>query len=396
MKQPEIDALVHAHRGRGRPVAFLHVLRQTILDERDHAFLEAQAKELTAADLLRWRARTQPASRAPILVALAEMAKCSPAQFEHEVLNAPGIRFDEREWETLADLTRGKTPQALFGRIERRETGAPAAEVSLFAQNDEGPVDLAAMFDLDEGSSPAKDSGSEGSLFGGGDLGDALGLDLDEGDGDALFADPFAGLSVEQALEKVRSSPNGDERAMLLDWLEKNGQKPETSMATALEDLEKWPVSGAIVGWIGKRLTSAEAWKTHGQTFLGKLVGRRAFAELQDLLAQTAGLSEEVAEAAKAALGHALIDEARRAIAAKNEAVAAAALSALSCLDATPDTKRRFGGLKQAVNRAGGSKTLSTLVDYNVRLSREKARSGPLEGLVTAVHALSDALGTAA
>ena len=46
MRKVEIDALVRAHRGRARPVAFFHVLRQPALEPDDHAFLVEHIDEL--------------------------------------------------------------------------------------------------------------------------------------------------------------------------------------------------------------------------------------------------------------------------------------------------------------------------------------------------------------
>ena len=48
MRKAEILALVRAHRGRARPVAFFHVLRQPALEPDDHAFLSEHIEELGA------------------------------------------------------------------------------------------------------------------------------------------------------------------------------------------------------------------------------------------------------------------------------------------------------------------------------------------------------------
>ena len=392
MKTDEIDAFVHAHRGNARAVAFLHVLRQPMLGPDDRAFLAAHAHELTSADLLRWRARTAYEGRPPILVALAKLAEAKPAEFEHEVLNAPGFSFEDGEWETLADLVRGKVPPALFARIERRETRAPAPVVSHFAADE--PVDLAAMFDLDAPSAPAGAASNEadGSFFGGGSLGDELGFDLGGDDGDPLLADPFAGLTVSEAFEKVENGTNGDERAMLLEWLASKGADAAELMRIALASLHRGPVASPVIGWIGKRLVSKADWETHGRELLLALVGRRAFSELQEFVAQSAGSSEELTEARLAAFGHVLIDLAREAIKGNDEARAAAMLAALSALDATVETHKRLGALKQAVNRSTASPHLLTLVDVVSRHVRLPGAHST-EGMIAAVHTLSDALG---
>ncbi|MDI1443454.1 hypothetical protein [Polyangium sp. 6x1] len=416
MKKAEIDALVRAHRGSARAVAFLHVLRQPALAPDDHSFLSEHAHELTSADLLRWRARTPYVGRPPILVALAKLCEDKPAEFEHEVLNAPGLSFEDREWETLADLVRGKVPPALQARIARRETSAPAPAVAFFASSPHGgglrsahevghplpptppadePVDLAAMFDLDEATAPEASASKEGegSFFGGGSLGDELGLDLGEDEGGPLFANPFAGLTVEDAFAKVTDGTNGDERAMLLDWLAAQGASAERLMSAALASLHRAPVASPVVAWIGKRLATKADWETNGYALFLALVERRAFPELQELVAQAAGVSPELGEARLAAFGHVLIDVTRDAIKKKDEARAAAALAALSALGATEETRKRFGALKQALHKAKASPYLVTLVDLVVARARTRGEN-PTEGMIAAVHALSDALGS--
>ncbi|TKD01395.1 hypothetical protein [Polyangium fumosum] len=391
MKKAEIDALVHAHRGSARAVAFLHVLRQPALAPDDHTFLAEHAHELTSADLLRWRARTSSADRTPILAALAKLGTDKPAEFEHEVLNAPGLSFEDQEWEALADLVRGKVPPALQARIERKETRAPAPVV-VFTPADE-PVDLAAMFDLDEGSAPDASASKEGdgALFGGGALGDDLDLGFGDDDGDPLFADPFAGLTVDDAFEKVKTGTNGDERAMLLDWLAAQGVDAAQLMSVALASLHQGPVASPVVAWIGKRLVSKADWETNGAALFLALVQRRAFAELQEFVAQAAGASPELTEARLAAFGHVLLEVTQSAIKEKDEARAAATLAALSALDATDETRKKLGALKQALQEAQASAVLVTLLDLVEQRARTHGNN-PTEGMIAAVHALSDAL----
>jgi hypothetical protein len=403
MKKAEIDALVQTHGGRCRPVAFLHVLRQTSLDDDDHAFLEKNAGELAAADLLRWRARTPTAKRPPILVGLAKMAETSPAEFEHEVMNAPGLSFDEREWETLADLLQGKVSPALHARIVARDAGprAPAATpAAFFAPAEEGLVDLASMFDLEgagsDGGRTNATGGDEGSLFGAGSLGDQLGLDFGDDAGEPLFADPFAGLSVEAGLDKLLKSERGDELAMLLEWLEARGVEQNVLLGRALVNLAHGssPVSAPFVAGLAKRLTSKDAFFLHGIPFLAALIERRAFAELQEVLAQGADLAGGDVERVHASFGGVLLDSARMAIRSKDEPRAQAALAALSCLDVPAEVSGRFKLLKTAVKRASCGPAIVALVDLNARLARDKGknpRSSPLEGMIAAVHALADA-----
>jgi hypothetical protein len=403
MKRREIEALVRAHRDRPRAVAFLHVLRQPALEDDDHAFLAEAAGELTAPDLLRWRARSGPDKRSVILPHLARMAIDSPAQFEHEVLNAPGMSLEEDEWETLALLTRGKVPAPLLGRIERREAHPPAPSPSgaarFNASADEGPVDLASMFDLDDGGSlgghdaPATAASTDDSPGGGLSLGDELGLDFGGdlgGEDDPLFADPYAGLTTEAGLDKARTSPSGEERAMLLEWLEGQGVAQGMLLAIALEGLRSGPVASPLVAWVGKKLSSREAWQQHGGALFSALVERHAFAEMQELLAQG---QDGLAAPALAALSNALVDRAHAAIGARDVAGAGAVLSGLMCLDVAEAQKERYRALAEAAREEQVSEDIVVLVELLLRQARQNAPRGEtLEGMVAAVHALSDAL----
>ena len=126
MRKAEIDALVSAHGGRGRPVAFFHILRQAVLEADDHAFLLEHAAELGASDLLRWRARCEPGLTGPVIRQLARRAVANPAAFHHEVLDLPRIELGDEEWRELADLVRGKAPKAIVDGIVAR--GGPRPE----------------------------------------------------------------------------------------------------------------------------------------------------------------------------------------------------------------------------------------------------------------------------
>jgi len=403
MPKAEIDALVHAHRGHARAVAFLHVLRQTTLGEDDQTFLQANAAGLTAPDLLRWRARTAPAGRAPILVALAKMAEGSPSTFEHEVLNAPGLSFDDREWETLADLLREKVPPALHARVVQKNALPPphakSTEVALFSPDGEPPVDLAAMLSFDDApKAEAVTDDLVGSLFGEGSLEGELGLDFDGDDKAPFFADPFEGLSTEDAQEKLFKSENPDERAMLIEWLESRGVDELKLVSSALVTLldSRWPVPAPIVSWMGKKLAKKETFTLNGVAFFSALVQRRAYTELQEVLAQAQTLAGGDMSAVLFSFAGVLLDEARYAIRAKDEPRAEAALAGLACIDVPEAMRPRFKLLKEALKRAKASPILFTLADINARFAREgktAPRSAPLEAMIAAVHAYSDARG---
>jgi hypothetical protein len=149
-------------------------------------------------------------------------------------------------------------------------------------------------------------------------------------------------------------------------------------------------VASALVGWVGKKLTSRQRWQEHGEELFSALVGRRAFAEMQELLAQG---SNALAEPTLAALTNALVDRAIAAIASRDVATAGALLSGLACLDAAGEQQDRYDALAEAARGAQADEDVVVLADLLVRLSRQNARRGEaLEGMVAAVHALSDAL----
>jgi hypothetical protein len=122
MKRIEIDAFVRAHRGRARPVASLHILRQCAIEPDDQVFLCEHARELAIPDLLVWKTRCAPGFTGSVIRELARIAMEEPLVFEHEVLNAPHFTLAEEEWIELADLTRGKVSSTLFERILVRGT----------------------------------------------------------------------------------------------------------------------------------------------------------------------------------------------------------------------------------------------------------------------------------
>src|SRR3954468_11438609 len=120
MRKAELDALVRAHQGRARPVAFFHVLRQPALEPDDHAFLSEHEAELGASDLLRWRARCEAGFSGTVIRLLARRAVADPAYFQHEVLDVPRLELDEAEWRELASQVQGKVPPALYACVLAR------------------------------------------------------------------------------------------------------------------------------------------------------------------------------------------------------------------------------------------------------------------------------------
>src|SRR5262245_33181642 len=130
MRKAEIDALVRAHKGRARPVAFFHVLRQPVLEPDDHAFLSEHIDELGATDLLRWRARCEKGFTGIVIQKLADLALADAAAFQHDVLDVPRLELDENEWRELEDRLRGKIPAEVYDRLAERGRRPPKEPVT--------------------------------------------------------------------------------------------------------------------------------------------------------------------------------------------------------------------------------------------------------------------------
>jgi len=380
MRKAEIDALLRAHKGRARPVAFFHVLRQPTLEADDHAFLRQHVGELGATDLLRWRARCDKESTSTILGQFVLMAQSSPAMFRQEVLDAPGLAFDDSEWDQLIELTKNGVPDDLRRRIVARglelddEPAASALQNPLFEApaEGEGMVDLGSFFDdLDdgEGSFPALDEPAAGAL---GDLG--------EGHGGAAVR------TEEDKLEELAQL--GVSRTALLE--------------TALHDMRLDPIR--ITGFLARQLTTPAAWSKFGSEIVGPLVAQRAFTELSELFTQAyshakdapAGkkpISEERAQklidAMHGALSRALAFEATAALSAGDAQRALALLSGVVCLVPSTRLVRDLRALSRAEGAGEEIAHLTTLSDRRVK--QRSARPASLEDLISAIHALADA-----
>jgi hypothetical protein len=419
MHKREIDALVRAHRGRARPVAFFHVLRQTALEPDDHAFLSANVDELGASDLLRWRARCEQGFTAPVIRQLARLAIGDPADFEHEVLGVPRLELDELEWIELADLVRGKIPEVLYARILERGGRRPprfAPEV-VFTP---GVIDLPGFRLDDEGDAAASTEGrpplraldelSTREVLVARRTGE---LAMDDGTLAALVTErarssgedwSFAVLDFpaplrDAVLEKARITTRGEERANLLGWLELQGVPRSALLPVALLPSRGGQVSYPVLSWLARQLSTRAAWDKHGLETLSVLMGQRAFPEIGELV--TVAWSEAgrggaepprgLLEAIQVAFALALIGMTREALSAGDEPRAMAALSALACLDPPSRVSRAVHELGRA---RGASEGIAELVAVNERLVKHSdARDASLEGVIAALHAIADAFG---
>jgi hypothetical protein len=364
----EIDALVRAHRGRAHPVAFFHVLRQTALDDDDHAFLLEHAAVLTIHDLLAWRSRCAPGFTGAVIRRLGQIAVDDPGRFDHEILRLPRVNLAEEEWIEIADLVRGKVPEDVFARVVERGRGQRIAEAPPPTESD--AVDFVAM------------------------LADAL------DDPGVIAAPPAAAIPAEEApeviLERAQGAFSSEERAMLLDWLARRGFARRPLFEVALGAVRAGSIDPTLIAWLAAQLGTRAAWEAHGVDLFLAFTDFGAFAELEDLLAQTwsfasreKGGSGRLLEAIHAAFAAALVQSTYEGLAAGDASRALTALSALACLDPPSRLSRSIRDLGRAEGAVG---EVRTLIDLNARLVKHtKAREATFASVIAAVQGLADA-----
>jgi hypothetical protein len=414
MRKAEIEALVRAHRGRARPVAYFHVLRQESLEPDDHAFLAAHVDELGASDLLRWKARSEVGFTAPVIRELAKRAVSDPVQFQHEVLDVPRLDLDEHEWTELCDLLRGKVPAGLYARVLERGGARPkrpppdtyftpgvlTVDLGPLPKREAGRTDPIDPAELD--ALPMREivaARKEGRLAIDEATLSRVAMERARASNEdwSVASVEFPGGLKEAVLERVRVTRSGDERANLLGWLEVHAVPRAALLSMALQPIRDGEVSFAIIGWLSRQLSTRAAWEKHGVETVSVLVRERAFAELGDLV--TVALSEAargdnepprgMLEAILGAFALALVDAAKTALAANHEPAAMAALSALACLDPPSRVIRAVHELREI---RSASEAVSELIATNERLIKHSdGRDASLEGIIAAVHALADA-----
>jgi hypothetical protein len=417
MRKAEIDALVLAHRGRARPVAFFHVLRQPTLDADDQAFLVAHVDELGASDLLRWRARCEEGFTADVIRQLARRAIDNPRSFQHEVLDLPKIEMHEHEWTELAELVKGQVPEPLFAGILARGGERPVCPLPTSFFTPRALDDRLLPLDEDDAAAvgeaikkhgidavPIRDllrARSAGKL----DIGEAslLALALARASSPtedwSAAAPDFLPALKDAVLEKARSTPRSAERANLLGWLETQDIPRAVLLPIALASMHEGPVSYGLVAWLSRQLATRAAWDSHGLTTLSALMAQKAFPEIGELTTVVwseasrgdDGPPRGLLEAIQVAFAQALIEIVQAALGAGDERRALAALSALACLDPPSRVSRAVHELRRL---PGASAEVTDLIAVNERLIKHSnARDASLEGVVAALHAIADAFG---
>ena len=323
MRKVEIDALVRAHRGRARPVAFFHVLRQPTLEPDDHAFLIEHVDELGASDLLRWRARCEKGFTGPVIRQLARRAIADPAHFQHEVLDLPRLELDEDEWRELADSIRGKVPQSVFSGVLAhggpRPTRRPPEFFFTPGKLDPSGLEpdgfnLAPVFDPDARARAIEElsmhdvviAKSAGSLSIDDDALFRLAMDRARASNEdwSLAALDFPDRLKDSVLEKARTTARAKERANLLGWLEAHGVARAELFAIALRPIvEDGRASFGVVSWLSRQLTTRAAWDKYGLETVSALMAQGAFAELGELVGMViSGASRGAKEAPRGLL----------------------------------------------------------------------------------------------
>lgn len=414
MKKVEINALLRAHRGDARPVAFFHVLRQPALGPDDHAFLVEHIEELGATDLLRWRTRCEPGHTAVVIRRLAELAILDPRSFEHEVLGVPRLVLEEEEWRELLDLTRGKVPVAVHEHIAERGRRPPpeprtanlfsprvipSKERFFFEEDDELAPDVASMPLRDLTLGKVLAARRRGVLS----MGDAELAALaaeraraSDEDWSVAVVD-FPPILRDAVLEKARRARTDAERANLLAWLDANGASRAATLDIALSAVRADRGSYGILSWLAGRLQTRSAWEKQGEEVLAALAQRRAFAEISQLVtlawseAGTGGREPPrgLLEAIQSALALVLIRLTRESLAGGDQDRALGCLSALACLDPPSRVSRAVHELSRLPGATG---EVAELIAVNERLVKHSdARDASIDGVIAALHAIADA-----
>jgi hypothetical protein len=416
MRKIEILALLRAHKGRARPVAFFHILRQPALDPDDHAFLTEHIAELGATDLLRWRARCEKGFTGAVIRRLAELAISDPDSFEQDVLAVPRLELDEDEWLELLDLTRGKVKPRIHERIAERgrrqplEHGSgwtftprviPSDEPFFFEEDGELAPDVSDRPLRDRSLAAILAARQSGALSVGDAELTALAMERAKSSVEdwSLAVMDFPDTLRGAVLEKARRTQSDAERANLLGWLEAHGAPRAELLDAANETIRAGRHSFGLMSWLSRQLTTRAAWEKHGHELLAALAGQRAFAEIGELV--TIAWSEAgrggkepprgLLEAIQGAFALVLIGLARDALGRGDEARALAALSSLACLD---PPSRMSRAVHELTRLPGASAEVRELLAVNQRLVKHSdGRDASLEGVVAALHAIADAFG---
>ncbi|NUP05364.1 MAG: hypothetical protein HOW73_04815 [Polyangiaceae bacterium] len=412
MRKQEIAALMRAHRGRARPVASLHILRQARLEPDDQTFLEGHADELGPSDLLRWRSRCEPGFTKNVIVELARRAVLDPIGFRHEVLDAPKLDIHEEEWRELAELLRSKIPDTIYAIVlerggprpqrdppERRFTPGIIAPEPLL---DDADLDGGAPVDFDEARRLSfyellfKQRKAKLRISDGDFLAIAMEHAQNEGEDWSLLAPKIPGVLRDAVLEKAARTSRNAERANLLCWLERHDVNRKALLAIALRPAGTAFELG-LVDWLARHLTTRSAWDQQGADVIRAFLDNRAFAELGEVVTLAFSAAQQrqggetrrgFVEAIQSAFAVTLVAMAKQAIVVGRKPDALAALSALVCLDPPSRVSRAVHDLRSL---DGIDPDVDELIGVNERmLKHSDARDASLEGIVAALHALAD------
>ena len=211
-------------------------------------------------------------------------------------------------------------------------------------------------------------------------------------------------------LVRASASPRGEERAALLEWLQKNGEKRKRLVDLTVSLLG---ISGEAAGvrawlaesWIPRLLPDKAAWSRHGAAVLSTMVDKRAFSELDELFAAVAngaaalgpglvsvpgaaGATPPPASTLSAVFTTTLVASTKAALEAARRKEALASAAALACLGIPSRDRPALAALRRKKAAKGEVATLLALAESRARRPKEAPR---LEDLVATVHVLSDA-----
>lgn len=206
-------------------------------------------------------------------------------------------------------------------------------------------------------------------------------------------------------VRRAASSPRAEERASLLEWLLQNkarrGEIVELSLALITLDPKVESVSQWLAGsFLPRVLADKASWQKFGADVLSALCGRKAFGEMDQLLTsamtgagalgpglvslpQTGALKGPVFSA----FSTMLMDGVGAALTAKDAKSAQAYSAALSSLGYPSRSASKVEALRKKRAARGDVSRL-----LRVAPARGPKDAPGLEGLIAAVHVLSDAL----
>lgn len=212
-------------------------------------------------------------------------------------------------------------------------------------------------------------------------------------------------------LVRASTSPRGEERAALLEWLLQNGEKRTRLVDLTVSLLGTGGDAAGVRAWLAESflprlLPDKAAWSRHGRAVLSAMVEQRAFSELDELFAAVsngaaalgpglvsmpgaAGAPPPPASTLSAAFSTTLVATTKAALEAARRKEALASAAALACLGVPQKDRPALAALRRKRAAKGEVATLLALAETRARRPKESPR---LEDLVATVHVLSDAM----